>query len=146
MNIFMFYTNNFEANAKELDDILLNKMILETTQLLSTFFRLKGVEDNRLYKECYQNHPCQKWLQESNGNVLWLLKQLKAYLQEYKLRKKVGHKNILYVLEQYSNILADEPITPWKGLFGKSGCRNYFDYIEWKKANQWKTIHKKTEY
>ena len=100
MNIFMFSTTNHLLNAKMLDDVLLNKTIIETEQLLSTFCFIKGYNCNGLYKPCFINNPCQKWLQENNGNALWLLKQLKFYLDEYKNRFNKKHKNIFDTLKR----------------------------------------------
>lgn len=143
----MFSTSDHLLNAKMLDDVLLNKMILETEQLLSTFCYLKNYDCKNLYKPCFLNHPCQKWLQESNGNALWLLEQLKFYLIEYKNRFGREHKNILIYLERFMVDGSDlfEEITPFVGCFGNSGCQNYFDYYNWKKT-KYKTIHRYTRY
>lgn len=147
MNIFMFSTSDHLMNAKMLDDMLLNKMILETEQLLSIFCYLKNYDCKDLYKSCFINHYCQRWLQESDSNALWLLWQLKFYLVEYKNRFMREHKNILIYLEKsmicVNNLF--EKITPFIGCFGNSGCQNYFDYYNWKKT-KYKNIHRYTIY
>lgn len=143
----MFSTTNHLLNAKMLDDVLLNKMIIETEQLLSTFCFIKGYNCNGLYKPCFINNPCQKWLQENNGNALWLLKQLKFYLDEYKNRFNKKHKNIFDTLKRSMSHIKNQSktITHFKGCFGNSGCNDYFSYYKWKSKN-YKRPHKHTMY
>lgn len=66
-------------SARYLDDRRVNKMIIESCQMLSTFVRIRKhkltpEQDAKLYKKCFVNHPCNVWLRESNDNVAWLFK------------------------------------------------------------------------
>ena len=143
----MFSTTDHLLNATLLDDVLLNKMIVETEQLLSTFCYIRKYNCQGLYKPCFMKHPCQKWLQESKANALWLLKQLEFYLIEYKNRFNKDHKNIFNYLKRslINNANHLEKPTKFNGCFGNSGCHDYISYYEWKKTN-YKRLHKHTKY
>ena len=67
MNIFVISQNPDEC-AQALDDLRLNKMILETAQLLSTAIRFHGYTGNLAYKATHINHPCSIWARTSRGN------------------------------------------------------------------------------
>ncbi len=75
MNIFVTNSKPWEA-AKDLDDVRLNKMLIETVQLLSHIF-------NGPYKLTHKHHPCVAWLFEHNSHVNWLLFYEKALSAEY---------------------------------------------------------------
>jgi len=60
MNIFVVSPDTMEC-AKALDDLRLNKMIIETAQLLSTAMRVQGYTGNDIYKSTHVNHPCAVW-------------------------------------------------------------------------------------
>lgn len=89
MNIFVISDNQQEC-AEVLDDKRLNKMILETLQLLCTTFNLRGNVTS--YKSTHTNHPCRKWLDESNGNIFWLAVYFERLSHEYSFRFEKGHK------------------------------------------------------
>ena len=87
MNIFILDTNP-ETAAEMHCDKHVNKMILESAQMLSTV--LDGP-----YKPTHKNHPCTLWVAESQYNARWLW-TLACFLNwEYKLRynKDVDHKS-----------------------------------------------------
>ena len=67
MNIFITSFNSKEA-ASHLDDLRLNKMILETAQLLSSAYRNLFGDDDLLYKDTHFNHPCAIWTR--NGMII----------------------------------------------------------------------------
>ena len=71
MNIFVTSLSPHEC-AKALDDVRLRKMYLETAQLLCGALRLRGVNDDRLYKVSHANHPCALWARENSANWMWL--------------------------------------------------------------------------
>lgn len=55
------------------------KMILETTQLLSTCWHMaapklaaKYTTDGNIYKKTHYNHPCSVWTRECKENYIWL--------------------------------------------------------------------------
>ena len=90
MNIFSVNTDP-KICAIELDDKRLNKMIVESCQLLSTYCHLNNIHIDGLYKPCYQNHPCQQWLKEDLINVYWLISLTNSYLKEYEYRREKKH-------------------------------------------------------
>lgn len=84
MNIFILSTNPVLAAQMQCDKHVV-KMILETTQILSTV--LGGP-----YKPTHQNHPCVKWAAETVGNRLWLIDHGIALCDEYTERYEKRHK------------------------------------------------------
>lgn len=96
MNIFVTDINPYVA-ARNLCDIHLNKMIIESCQLLSTNLRIKygdeACDDKskvQLYKSMYVNHPCRKCL-ETEYNEWWLRHHLNGLLKEYTYRRNRTH-------------------------------------------------------
>ena len=106
MNIF-YLSNSVDECAEWAVDRHVVKMILETSQLLSTAHRvLDGIEtagvsqsgrkkkiwvlpDDRndtLYSATHTNHPSSVWVRQSNNNYNWLYCLLGAYLKEYTYR------------------------------------------------------------
>lgn len=83
MNIFTLSTDPVEA-AQLMCDQHINKMILESAQLLSTTVHLRyGLQHSSpyctsLYKRTHESHPCQFWLMESKANCDWLYEHLQA--------------------------------------------------------------------
>lgn len=72
MNIFVTSFDSKEA-ASHLDDLRLNKMILETAQLLSCAYRYLFEDNDLLYKDTHLNHPCAIWARKSIDNYSWLV-------------------------------------------------------------------------
>lgn len=91
MNIFSTHLDPRRCSY-EIDDKRLNKMIVESCQLLSTYCHLNNIAVDGLYKPCYQHHPCQKWLNEDIFNVYWLINLLFCYIDEYDDRFHKYHK------------------------------------------------------
>lgn len=71
MQIFVTHPEPYES-AAALDDRRLNKMIVETAQILSTARRQLGDDSPILYKATHANHPCVKWAAHSYHNHVWL--------------------------------------------------------------------------
>lgn len=91
MNIFVF-SPDASLSATWLDDVRKNKMILETTQLLSTAVRTNTPHTELpVYKVTHRGHPCTKWVSKSRGNFSWLL----GYL--YYLGLNRSHKSLSLV-------------------------------------------------
>ena len=100
MNIFYLDSDIKKCAAYHCDKHVV-KMITEYSQLLSTACRLSGLDIG--YKITHQNHPCSKWVRESEANFLYLV-DLQYYLhEEYKLRYGLHkeHKSFL-LLEELS--------------------------------------------
>jgi len=105
MNVFYTSTNIYEC-ASHLDDKRLNKMIVETAQLLSTAARHRlgpTVCDHAgIYKATHRNHPWAVWARDNPTNYDRLWNLLTAYLLEYQMRFNKTHAtgNISFTLYQ----------------------------------------------
>lgn len=91
MNIFVTDSNPYVC-AQALDDLRLNKMILETAQLLSTALRFHHTSMD-VYKSTHVNHPCSVWTRTSQGNYNWLLQHFVALVGEKATRTGKIHKS-----------------------------------------------------
>lgn len=92
MNIFFTDREPYQC-AVMLDDKRLNKMILETAQMLSTTLRtVHGIDDSKLYKATHKNHPCTLWVGESVDNMTWAVDLLGCMLTELYDRLGTEHK------------------------------------------------------
>lgn len=91
MNLFVTSEDPFQC-AAYLDNKRLVKMVLETTQLLSSALWLNGHKGP--YKLTHKGHPITKWVSMTRGNYLWTLMHLKALGIEYKRRYNKEHKSI----------------------------------------------------
>lgn len=96
MNIFLV-SNNPDECAQALDDLRLNKMILETGQMLCTAYRHWApqygwpVTFEGIYKETHKNHPCNVWLRENINNYKWALNLFAALADEKLYRTGKTH-------------------------------------------------------
>lgn len=115
-NMNIFYLNNVPKECvKQYLDKHVIKMILESTQILSTVYRIKlgtkslsigkrkiiqwsllNDEDTIIYKATHIDHPCTQWTMASHGNYQWLIQLTYAMNDEYKYRyqKTTDHKSI----------------------------------------------------
>ncbi len=82
------------------------KMILETTQILSTVLSSKGLKAP--YKPTHINHPCVKWANASFSNFNWLYRLGIELCKEYTYRYGKIHK---------CEILLKEIIIPHPDMF-----------------------------
>lgn len=89
MNIFVISDNPIEC-AQTLDDKRVVKMILESTQMLSTAVSALG--GNAPYKPTHAKHPCTLWVQQDPRNAGWLWQHALALFGEYELRYGKDHK------------------------------------------------------
>ena len=81
MNIF--YTDICAQQcAKNMCDIHVNKMILETAQLLSTAHAEHGTWVEGMYKPTHKNHPSAIWARETGGNYAWLYEHFDSLIAE----------------------------------------------------------------
>jgi hypothetical protein len=109
MNIFITSCNPYIA-ASHLDDLRLNKMILETAQILSTVIRSHGgyivdQYNNILYKSTHANHPCTVWARKKIDNFNWLLKYFNALHDEYLARSNTEKPHLSY--DKLNNIFLE---------------------------------------
>lgn len=92
MNIFVTSKCPITA-ATVLPDKLIVKMPLELGQMLSTACRVHGIDDTNLYKVAHLNHPCSKWVRETQDNFLWTYEHGIALATEYTERYGKVHKS-----------------------------------------------------
>lgn len=91
MNIFLL-DHDINRCAKYHCDQHVIKMILESTQILSTVLYLNGITSP--YKPSHQKHPCVVWAGQSLQNWLWLRELVFALNSEYKYRyNAINHKS-----------------------------------------------------
>jgi len=90
MNLFIF--DKSAANcAKQLDDKRLNKMLLESCQLLST--ALNSWADTKVapYKSTHSRHPCAIYTAANKYNWSFVFNLALEYHREYVIRFNKGH-------------------------------------------------------
>lgn len=86
-------------SAQALDNVRVNKMILESAQMLSTAMSVNGAAPSSLpkskagnpFKPTHANHPCTKWVTDNRDNYWWLYLHLEALLFEYNHRTGKTH-------------------------------------------------------
>ena len=85
MNIFVLDQNPLLAAQYQHDKHVV-KMVLETTQLLSTSFIQLGVSKPWMYRVTHVNHPCAVWARAHGTNLWWLVAHGLALAEEYEYR------------------------------------------------------------
>ncbi len=109
MNIFVVHSNPTIC-ARTLDNVRLNKMIVETGQIISTVLRTKyNDKTKKLYKAAYLNHPCIKWAQENPQHLVWLIHLFFEYTKEYTFRFHKVHLTEKTLNKHLRNILKNLP-------------------------------------
>ena len=100
MNIFVL-DHDITRCAQAHCDRHVNKMILESVQMLCTALNKKGFSTP--YRSTHANHPCVLWVGESYDNFQWLCRLALALNAEYRFRygKDRDHASIA-VLHQVS--------------------------------------------
>ena len=100
MNIFVL-DHDITRCAQAHCDRHVNKMILESVQMLCTALNKKGFSTP--YRSTHANHPCVLWVGESYDNFQWLCRLALALNAEYRFRygKDRDHASIA-VLHQIS--------------------------------------------
>lgn len=150
MNIFVL-DNNPKIAAQQHCDKHVVKMLLESTQLLSTAVRIHSnntVDD--VYKTAHLNHPCTVWTRKSRSNYLWLCELTEELFREYTRRYGKQHKSWdTYVkCRNYANYIPIGPITDfpqampeqYKNSNPVTAYRNYYlgekkQFATWKLGN-----------
>jgi hypothetical protein len=100
------------ACALALDDLRLNKMIVESCQILCTVLHLSGHGSLELYKPAYIRHPVVLWTASDARHYTWLVHHLEALFEERAFRfGSSEHRSLrlLPFLTQYvENFMAPE--------------------------------------
>jgi hypothetical protein len=91
MNIFILHLNTKKC-AKYHCDKHVVKMILESTQLLSSTHHLSNSTYKPRMKLTHKSHPITLWVIKSLDNYLWLLSLAKELCIEYTYRYNKHHK------------------------------------------------------
>jgi hypothetical protein len=112
MNIFVTNICPF-MSAAGLDDKRVNKMVLESAQMLSTAIHLVDSEQisifkvftpkgkkrklalhrkyGRVYMPTHANHPCNVWTRKNRTNYNWLVNHFDGLLRTYTIRSGKTH-------------------------------------------------------
>ena len=88
MNIFFLHKDPSRAAKAQCDKHIV-KMVLETTQMLSTAARRNGFDIG--YKAAYPNHPMTRWVGDNNYNFSWALDHAQELSKEYVARYNKFH-------------------------------------------------------
>jgi hypothetical protein len=96
LNIFAVHENPWDA-ARALPDKLVVKMPIECNQMIAPWlFATRGKhiqrkDGNNYGTKGFANHPCSRWLYESDHNVKWLICHSLALCSEYNSRYLKTH-------------------------------------------------------
>ena len=164
MNIF-YVDDDPVIAAQSLVNKHVVKMIVETSQLLSTAHRvldgqmtiimtakkrrkkhwcLPDYREAILYKATHVNHPSAVWTRASTENYKWLLHHLYGLLDEYTHRYNKTHKceeKVLYLLEKLpTNLTATEwtqmpCCMPEQYIISADPVTNYRQYYNFGKSH-----------
>ena len=120
VNIFVTSADP-RACALALDDVRLNKMIVESCQILSTVLHLSGRGSAELYKPAYQRHPVVLWTSSDDRHYAWLVRHVESLFEERVYRhERSTHRSLrlLPLLRRHAgNAAAPETFvncTPYK--------------------------------
>ena len=115
MNIFALDENAASAAMAHCDAHVV-KMILETTQILSTVCSKTHDTRDWHYVPTHKNHPCVKWAGESLYNYCWLVDLGLSLCKEYTFRYEKTHA-CHWRLQRFATLglpsLSMNPLSPW---------------------------------
>ena len=151
MNIFFLHRDPSRAAKAQCDKHVV-KMVLETTQMLSTAARRFG--NNVGYKPAYPNHPMTLWVSDTRDNLCWTLQHAMELSKEYTARYGKFHasqKVIDAIRESYPSLILnfssfDNITEPPQCMPDEFKCddyvRAYRDYYihkigDWKLPPKW---------
>ena len=108
MNIFAIEeTSNgnvdFQKSALSHDNFRVNKMIIESCQMLSTNAQLLG--ESTRYKKSFENHPCTIWARASSDNFLNLCILARSLRNEFCRRYDKDKHGCDDVIQQMEDLL-----------------------------------------
>jgi len=143
MNLYITSKCPIES-AKNLDDKSVLKMLLDSSQIMSTVimknskeeFNLvnyTNIKDKKLKVKYYfhtlnipspsrKDHPCVKWSENTHSNYGWVCRYFYKLCDEYRTRYGINHE--LFNLRKYflsgSNIIKAGPLTHFVNCAGNS--------------------------
>jgi hypothetical protein len=128
MNIF-FLSLDVEESASWLIDRHVNKMIVESSQMLANCYDkdILSREDcpkkknGEPHRHTFLNHPCCKWAMKSRANFNWLLDYALAMFNERVFRTGNGHFSVgfLHWCKENPPQIQDLGMTAIPQCFGK---------------------------
>lgn len=138
MNLFL-PDPSIKVSVESLDDKRVNKMILETAQLLSTAIRIIDPDTElNIYKMTHKNHPVSIWVRSTIDNYIYTLNYFKTISDEYTYRTGKVHKSSLLYPVFFKFITSNEgAMTLNKGLTPFANCTEF-------KEDEVHTAYKKT--
>lgn len=112
MNIFAVSSSPSEC-AKYLDNKRVNKMILETAQMLCTNLNMLGITTP--YKSTHINHPCTVWVRSTSSNYYWTTIYFFQLLLEYRNRTNKVHacSALINIVAEKEHLFPLGPRTPF---------------------------------
>ena len=141
-------------SALALDDKRVNKMILESSQLLSAALHLHGVSKDILPSSPgWEKHSLAKWVAKSESNYTWLLDHFEALNSEFFFRSGKLHSYASHCVD-FKTMQDRIPAGPLSGFlnccaeqFKKPGNihKTYQEYLAWKWKTQDKFVPKWTK-
>lgn len=113
MNIFLTSADP-RLCAQALDDLRLNKMILETAQMLCVAYRhhFPQYDDIDLYKSTHINHPCTLWACKNIHNYIWLVNHFKELTDEKYQRTAQWHLSYVKLYGTFFESIANIEVFP----------------------------------
>ena len=144
MNIFFLHKDPSRAAKAQCDKHVV-KMVLETTQMLSTAARRRGYDVG--YKSAYPNHPMTRWVGDNNYNFSWALDHAQELSKEYVARYNKFHacqkviNKFLSLKGDYTKFTEPPQCMPDEFKCGDyvRAYRNYYIHKigEWKHPPKW---------
>ena len=109
MNIFVTHKNPAHC-ARALDNVRLNKMTVETAQIISTVLRITYHDETpALYRPAYRHHPCVKWAMKRPEHLVWLIHLFFEYTNEYTRRFQKVHLSEATLASHLTDVLSILP-------------------------------------
>lgn len=114
MNIFFTDEDPYKC-AQLLDNKRVNKMLLESCQMLSTAVNVHHGSQIAPYKNMSPNHPSNLWCRKTRQNWTWLWYHAKALSDEYTFRGGKIHAcaQIVRELLELRSEVPEGPLTPF---------------------------------
>ena len=100
INIF---DENLSTNAQMHCDSHVNKLILESVQILCTVGHKHGVD--MFYRPTHENHPLVKWAESSAGNMFFVMQYANKLYLEKLYRTGKYHKSGLLLIENIDKFI-----------------------------------------
>jgi hypothetical protein len=152
MNIFVLHKNPTKA-ASWLCDQHINKMIVESAQMIANCFSLETLEQapktqkGTSRKHSYYNHPCSIWARETRKNLEWLARHALAMEGERIARGYNPHFCVEFLVWALWNIHKSEnpegKLTKFAiAISEDSNCRKIEGFDDINRVEQYRLYYK----